>query len=321
MLLRLALFLGLFLAPALPTQAAQLVPPGNRNVEQPPVPGASARRTAAGKSSYEAKYRKVYQLLRNDPALIRKIRSISARYGIEPIHMVGAIVGEHTYNVDAYDRLQTYYVKAVAYLKNSFAFSHQGETIGDFIQRAQFKECLVHKDSYDLWSCREQVWDEHFRGKRVDGKKFPNDRFSAVFFQPLYAGQTFGLGQLNPLTALQMTDLVHRVSGYPKLDFNDPQEVYRTIMDPDVTLAYVAAVLKKSMDAYRTIAGFDISRNPGITATLYNLGNPEARAAALAAENRIRRNQGKEARLPQENYYGWLVNDKLDELMALFQDS
>ena len=33
-----------------------------------------------------------------------------------PMHIVGAIVGEHTYNVDAYDRLQTYYVKAVAYL-------------------------------------------------------------------------------------------------------------------------------------------------------------------------------------------------------------
>ena len=37
-------------------------------------------------------------------------------YGIDPLHIVGAIVGEHTYNVDAYDRLQTYYVKAIAYL-------------------------------------------------------------------------------------------------------------------------------------------------------------------------------------------------------------
>ena len=30
--------------------------------------------------------------------------------------MVGAIVGEHTYNVDVIDSLQAYYVKALAYL-------------------------------------------------------------------------------------------------------------------------------------------------------------------------------------------------------------
>ena len=49
-------------------------------------------------------------------------------------------------------------------------------------------------------------------------------------------------------------------------------------MDPDLTLPYVAATLRNRIDAYRDIAGFDISQNPGITATLYNVGNPEARA-------------------------------------------
>src|SRR5690606_33253823 len=137
--------------------------------------------------------------------------------------------------------------------------------------------------SYDKWSCREAVWDREFRGRSVDGKSFPNNRFSAVFFQPFYAGQTFGIGQLNPLTALQMSDLVARVSKLPKLDHGDAQQVYRTIMDPDLTLAYVAATLKTSIDAYRDIAGFDISANPGITATLYNVGNPEQRARALRA--------------------------------------
>ena len=42
---------------------------------------------------------------------------------------------------------------------------------------------------------------------------WPNDRFSAVFFQPFYAGQTFGIGQLNPLTALKMSDMVSRTTG------------------------------------------------------------------------------------------------------------
>jgi hypothetical protein len=115
-----------------------------------------------------------------------------------------------------------------------------------------------------------------------------------------------------------MSDLVHRVSGLPELTSGNPQQVYKTIMDPDLTLAYVAATLKKAIDAYRNVAGFDISRNPGITATLYNVGDPEARAEALKRENDQRTSGGEEPRMPEENYYGWLVNDKLPELRALF---
>jgi len=294
--------------------AATIVPPGNRSSEQPPVPGGSASRTQALKTTYEAKYRKVYKLLKNDKKLRSKIREAAGAYGIEPMHIVGAIVGEHTYNVDAYDRLQTYYVKAVSYLDSAISFSYDGESIDEFIQRPEFVACNGAKGSYDLWTCRESVWDRDFRGKNG----FPNDRFSATFFQPFYAGQTFGIGQLNPLTALEMSDLVHRVSGLPALDSSDPRGVYKTIMDPDLTLPYVAATLKKSIDAYQSIAGFDISQNPGVTATLYNLGNPEARARALKAENDGRTKQGLDAKLPEENYYGWLVNEKLPELQALF---
>ena len=288
--------------------------PGNRYAEQPDIPGASTKRTKAGKTSFEAKYRKVYALLKNDKALRSKIKAAASAYGIDPMHIVGAIVGEHTYNVDAYDRLQTYYVKAVSYLSSALSFEYEGEDVVDFVQRPQFAACNDESGSYDLWACRERVWNTSFRGKSVDGTAFPNDRFSATFFQPFYAGQTFGIGQLNPLTALQMSDLVHRVSGLPELDVSDPNKVYETIMDPDLTIPYVAATLKTSIDAYRQIAGFDISDNPGLTATLYNVGNPEARAYALKAENDRRQAAGEPAKLPEENYYGWLVNDKLPEL-------
>ena len=298
--------------------AATLVPPGNRSVEQPGVPGASTKRTNAGNTTFDAKYRKVYALLKNDKALRGKIASTARAYDIDPLHIVGAIVGEHTYNVDAYDRLQTYYVKAIAYLSSSLTFRFEGEDVTDFVNRPQFSECQKIASSYELWACRETVWNLSFRGKTVGGTAFPNDRFSATFFQPFYAGQTFGLGQLNPLTALQMSDLVHQVSRLPRLDPARPNQVYETIMDPDLTLPYVAAALKKSIDAYNTIAGFDISQNPGVTATLYNVGNPEARARALRSENRNRRAQGLPERLPEENYYGWLVNEKLPELKALF---
>ena len=55
--LAVALFLALGVGAA---QAQMLVPVGNRHPEQPGVPGASAKRTQAGKTSFEAKYRKVY---------------------------------------------------------------------------------------------------------------------------------------------------------------------------------------------------------------------------------------------------------------------
>ena len=79
--------------------------PGNRNVEQPAIPGASVRRTKAGKIRPSMrKYEKVRELLATDTKLMAKIKSTARAYGIDPIHIIGALVGEHTYNVDAYDR-------------------------------------------------------------------------------------------------------------------------------------------------------------------------------------------------------------------------
>jgi hypothetical protein len=286
-----------------------VVPPGNRNVEQPQIPGASVRRTRAGRTTFDDKYDKVIELLSTDRALISKIKSTASAYGIDPIHIIGSIVGEHTYNVDAYDRLQSYYIKAAAYAGERFRFAYDGESVDQFVDRPQFGKCAQYSDSYRLWTCRESVWDKSFRGEKVDGKSYPDNRFSAVFFQPFYAGQTFGLGQLNPLTALMLSDMVAKVSGFPKLDENKASDVYDAIMDPDKTLAYMAANIRRSIDDYKSIAHVDISDNPGITATLYNTGGSAQRAAALAA-------RGPGA-MPEENYYGWLVNDKLAQLKSL----
>lgn len=289
-----------------------VVPPGNRNAEQPKVPGASVRRTRAGKTTFDEKYEKIRDLLASDSSLIAKIKQTARQYDIDPIHMLGAIIGEHTYNVDAYDRLQSYYVKAAAYAGDSFRFGYKNETISEFVARPEFSTCAQFSDSYRLWSCREDVWERTFRGNKVDGIAYPDNRFSAVFFQPFFAGQTFGLGQINPLTALMQSDMVARRSGYPKLDPADANDVYKAIMDPDKSLAYMAATIRRSIDDYSEIADMDISRNPGITATLYNIGNSAKRAAALAARNR-----NGDFSWPEENYYGWLVNDKLSELKSL----
>lgn len=294
-------------------QSVTLVPPGNRSATQPAVSPYAVRRTKQTKGSFEGKYKKIYKALKRDKKLLKKIRKVGRKYGIDPVHMIGAIVGEHTYNVDSVDHIQGYYIKALEYAGTALTFANKGEHVSKFVERPQFQKCAKYKDSYSLWTCREQVWKSTFRGKTVDGKSFPDTRFGQAFFQPLYAGQTFGLGQLNPLTALKVTDIVRKRSGFKKLSPANAPHIYKEIMNPDTTLHYMAAVIWRDINTYKKIAGFDISQNPGITATLYNLGDAPKRAARLRAINKKR----KDPQLPKENYYGWLVNEKIDELRAL----
>jgi len=298
--------------------AIEVVPAGNRNASQPPIPQASIQRTRKMNASFEEKYQKIYNLLQNDTKLRQKIISVARDYKLDPIHIAGAIVGEHTYNVDVLDRIQTYYIKGLSWAEQNVAFAWRGEKVSHFVARPQFAPCKTAKDSNQLWNCREEIWNKIFRGKTVEGKFYPDKRFSAAFFQPFFAGQTFGLGQINPLTALMVSDRVHKVSGLPKLSADNGKQLYRTIIDPDSTLPYIAAIIRQSIDDYRDIAAFDISQNPGITATLYNIGTSAARARTLAEENLKRKARGEALRYPQENYYGWLINHKRDDLQKLF---
>ena len=84
------LVFGLLLAPlALPlatsttahAQSVRVVPEGNRFKSQPKIPFASSRRTAASKSSYDAKFDKVLAVLKRDRRLMGSIKRVSARYG------------------------------------------------------------------------------------------------------------------------------------------------------------------------------------------------------------------------------------------------
>ena len=288
------------------------VPPGNRNSEQPPIPNTSVLRAKAFNTTYEEKYQKIVGVLRDDTDLMASIKKAAQAYQIDPIHIVGALVGEHTYNITIVNRVKSYYVKALAYAQSDFKFSYKDVTVQSFLKKPEFAHCDAFTGSAELWECRDETWDKSFRGKVIDGVTYENMTFQRAFFQPFFAGQTFGLGQISPLTALEVTDLVHSTSGLAKLSADDPQAIYRDIMDPDRSVIYIAAIVKDAIDVYRA-QGFDITDNPGLTATLYNVGQPRRRALALRAAADAA--GGK--KLPEENYYGWLVNDRLPELRGL----
>ncbi|MGV1791408.1 DUF1402 family protein [Rhizobium sp. A37_96] len=291
------------------------VPAGNRNSSQPPIPNTSVLRAKAFNTTYEEKYQKIVGVLRDDKDLMASIRKAAQAYQIDPIHIVGALVGEHTYNITIVNRVKSYYVKALAYSQSDFKFSYKDVTVQSFVKRPEFAHCDAFTGSAQLWECRDETWDGSFRGKVVDGVTYENMTFQRAFFQPFFAGQTFGLGQISPLTALEVTDLVHATSGLPKLSVDDPQAIYRDIMDPDRSVIYIAAIVRDAIDAYRA-QGFDITDNPGLTATLYNVGQPRRRALAL----RQAADAAGGKKLPEENYYGWLVNDRLPELRGLLAE-
>jgi len=296
--------------PAL-AQSVRTVPEGNRYKSQPKIPFASTRRTSASKSSFDAKFEKVLSVLKRDRRLMGSIKRVASKYGIDPIHIVGAIVGEHTYNYDTLDSAQSYYVKALSYAGIRFDFELNGEHVDVFVERPQFDRCRkdhIQKSSDRRWSCYENVWNSKFRGRRVDGVRYPKKNFNEAFFQPLFSGQSFGLGQLSPLTVLKMTDRVARQSSYRKLEASNPSAVYKATMDPNISLHYMAAIIQDAIAAYKSVGKVDISNNPGLTATLYNLGDPWSRAAKF-------RRSGQS--WPRENYYGWLVNDRIDDLKEL----
>jgi hypothetical protein len=296
-----------------------VVPPGNQSQKQPKVYAGSKFLTAVrGGGTFDDKYKRVYALLAKDKKLMAKIKKAGSTYGVDPVHIIGAIVGEHTYNIDTFDSLQTYYVKALQYADDqSLKFVYKGESASQLFSRPQFAKCEAVENNYEKWDCRQTVWNRQFMGKIVDGKAFFRDRLHRVYFKPKFGGQTFGFGQLSPIAALMVTDVVHKESGFPLLSVDRPSEVYEQIMNPDASLHYVAAQIRVSIDMYKRIAGFDISQNPGLTATLYNLGDAATRARELRALNEERTAEGKPALYPQENFYGWLVNAKEAELRAL----
>ena len=307
-------------APAKQAQPSIIVVPASYHAKtQPPVAVQSSLLTLMQQGgSWDDKYHHAIDVLANDKRLMANLKKAAKTYGVDPVDVVGAIVGEHTFNMNVFDSLQTYYVKALQYVDNtSLTFQYQGELAKDFFKRPQFAACEAMKANYDKWDCRETVWNRQFQGKAVDGKAWPPTRLNRVFFQPMYSGQTFGVGQIGPIVALSVTDLVHSKSGLPLLSIDNAPQVFSQIMNPDTSMPYIAASIRISIDNYKRFGGFDISQNAGIIATLYNLGDSATRAADLKALNDQRAQQGLPPQFPQENFYGWFINEKIADLRKL----
>lgn len=104
---------------------------------------------------------------------------------------------------------------------------------------------------------------------------------------------TFGFGQIGMTAAMEAEAHVAKVEGRsPK----SRDELVTEITNPTGSIRIAAAILRKVQDDYKA-EGFDISKDPALLATLYNLGRSEERAK-----------QAKSSGLPpRQNYFGLFV--------------
>ncbi len=249
--------------------------------------------------------------------LKNEIKAAAKAFRIDPVHIAGAIAGEHALNVDAYDSLQQYARQANKYIS---VFADRTESRRDnlyqMVNSEEFADCNVKKSDYDMWYCVVQTWyaTPGFQGRKFAfGTREYYKQFSQYFFDPNGVGATFGVGQMSPLRAMMVDDLVQQVK--PSLGINfvkngSIEDAFDRVLTPEKVVYYIAATVKFGMAAYSQIAKFDISSHPGVTATLYNVGQERIKASERYKENRNLLRSGSPLEQPRPNDVGrWVIQN------------
>ena len=244
--------------------------------------------------------------------LKRPINSAARAFGIDPIHIAGAIAGEHAINVSLRDSAQNLAASSFSNAQTWAQINQDPSTnLTVVISEEKYQKCFQNSRDYDLWLCIVDTWNRSNAINVLMGQKEFFRRFTSHFFNPnafMDVGMTFGVGQMSPVRALMVDDLVAR-AGRDSIDFlkySDASRIYAKILDPNRVVYYVAATISYSIAIYKS-GDFDISQNPGLTATLYNNGN----------EKLLLRRTLREKRLPETNDLGKWVNQNLDAIRSV----
>lgn len=261
----------------------------------------------------EEKYNNAMRALEKD-GTFEKIKEISKLYNIDPIHVAGAIIGEHTFNVDILDKVQNYV--GLMYKGWLNYFDRRKSKFHEFLKIPEINVLLKKKNisDSDRWLEIANIYETKYAGK--DG--YPATTFLMAFFDPLGSGKSYGLGQLSPYRVLIANDVAHRFGGIPYVDVFDTEELYRGVLDKELSIHYICATIWVELDYYKKYANFDLSQNPGMTATLYNIGYEKKKAIQMYQKNSERIAKKQPIMFPEENYYGWYINHKRKDIEGYF---
>lgn len=258
----------------------------------------------------DAKFAVVVKTLKKEH-VFEKISQIAPKYGVSPESVAACIIGEHVFNVTLGDSFQSYFINMYAkWLDKNNSVQH---IYTSFLKEQEVKAILTSNSTdYEKWDTIFNLYNQKYRGT----KNYPNKTFIFSFFNPYGAGLTYGLGQLSPIRVLLTNDIAVKMGGLKKIEPMDIQSLYFATLDLDTNINYVAATVVASINNYKQYANLDISNNIGIIATLYNLGAEKRRAQQLSKINESLLD--KKIVYPIENFYGWYMNKKENDIQALF---
>lgn len=311
------------------------VPPGNLNPKlswqtlYPQMPNTTKKEFAAYandpaglKAAIEKKYQRALLKIARTPGVIAEMHKAGRLYGIDPILIFGTMIGEHSFNVGAADMGQDLIASWTSgWTKRFLMNSSDLETLLRSPQVS--KDCDKHlsRSHADYWDCVAAAWNKYFKGNPNDGIEQDNMGFRTKFFNPVGVGMTYGLGQLDPIRALMVADIVNKTSGFKMVTISDPDGLYGAILDPISGVHYVAANITLYLQAYLEIANFDIRENVGVVASLYNFGREKSYARAKYNTNvaNLSANPPRPIEPPMESYYGFFVNEKIGDLRRILE--
>ena len=115
---------------------------------------------------------------------------------------------------------------------------------------------------------------------------------------------SLGLGQIKPDVAQGVEEIVAKKEGRAARSLG---QIAEALKNPYESLKYAAAIVRDGQDAYKA-RGFDISKDPALLTTVYNLGGAPTRADEAKAQNRM----------PRVNFFGFFVDENrgaIDEIV------
>lgn len=270
------------------------------------------------KAAIEVKYKKALMKIARTPGVIQEIHRAAALYQIDPLLILGTMIGEHSFNVGLADMGQDLIAAWTGkWAKRFLMNSSELEKLVDLPGTKQACDRFLPVSHADYWDCVGYVWTRDYRGKENTVFDDTSTGFRIKFFNPVGAGLTYGLGQLDPPRALMVADIVAKTSGLPMISIKDPEGLYGALLNPLSAVHYVAANITLSVKAYMEIASFDIRQNVGVVATLYNLGREKTYARTRYNDNVKALAKGQAIEVPRESYYGFFVNEKAIDLKKL----
>lgn len=277
----------------------------------------------------EKRYKSAIMKIARKPEIVNEMNKAGRLYGIDPVLILGTVIGEHSFNVGYADLGQDMIASWAGRWSSRFLMNSEDLLI---LMRSPTyqKECQKHfsTSQAEYWDCVAWVWGKDFRGKKrapdqgldkdADGE-FDNAGFRSKFFNPMGVGATYGLGQLDPIRALMVNDIVNETSGFPLLSIEEPEKIYAAILNPISGVHYVAANITLYLQAYLKLANFDIQNNVGVVATIYNFGKEKKFAGDRYKTNVDLLSKGKPIEPPMESYCGFFVNLKVEELQKILK--